>query len=228
MDPGYPADRIRFMLSDAKAPVLITSRALDGLVEGARPAHTVLLGGADTLPAGPEDNLPEEPEPGSAAYVVYTSGSAGQPKGVVIEHHSLAVFAREVADRLQLGAGDRFGQFASPSFDVLAEELFPVWLAGGAVVLPGPAGRLDMNLADLIERERVSVMELPAAYWHEWVRELDRAGRPLPASFRLLIVGAERPLPERLAMWQKLGQSGLTGQRFIANPDPARPGERPC
>ena len=183
MDPGYPADRIRFMLSDAKAPVLITSRALDGLTEGARPAHTVLLGGADTLPAGPDDNLPEEPEPGSAAYVVYTSGSTGQPKGVVIENHSLAVFAREVADRLQLGAGDRFLQFASPSFDVLAEELFPVWLAGGAVVFaPGPAGRLDMNLADLIERERISVMELPAAYWHEWVRELDRAGPCRPRS----------------------------------------------
>lgn len=206
MDPQYPADRVRYMLSDAKAPVLITTGELAALAEGACPSHTVFLGDPDTLPAGPDDNLPDAPEPESAAYVVYTSGSAGQPKGVVIEHRSLAVFAREVADRLQLGAGDRFLQFASPSFDVLAEELFPVWLAGGAVVFPAdPASSLTLDLLDLVERERVSVMELPAAYWHEWVRGLDRTGRSLPGSFRLLIVGSERVLPERLAMWQKLG-----------------------
>ncbi len=206
MDPEYPADRIRYMLSDARASVLITTGEFSGLAGGADLAHTLILDGADALPAGPDDDLPGAPRPRSAAYVVYTSGSTGQPKGVVIEHRSLTVFAREVADRLQLGAGDRFLQFASPSFDVLAEELFPIWLAGGAVVFPpDPASSLGMRLVDLIERERISVMELPAAYWHEWVRELDRAGRRLPDSFRLLIIGAERPLPERLAMWQKLG-----------------------
>jgi amino acid adenylation domain-containing protein len=206
MDPEYPADRISYMLSDAKAPVLITTGELAALAKSACPSQTVFLGGTDTLPACPDDNLPDARSPESAAYVVYTSGSTGQPKGVVIEHRSLAVFAHEVGGRLQLGASDRFLQFASPSFDVLAEELFPVWLAGGAVVFPpDPTSRLGIDLVDLVERERVSVMELPAAYWHEWVRELDRTGRRLPGSFRLLIIGAERPLPERLAMWQKLG-----------------------
>jgi non-ribosomal peptide synthetase component F len=125
---------------------------------------------------------------------------------VVVEHGSLAAFAREVGQRLQLGAGDRFLQFASPGFDVLAEELFPVWLAGGAVVFPPRRpGEQRADLAELAGREHVSVMELPAAYWHEWVRELDRAGRALPSSLRLVIVGSERVLPERLAMWRKLG-----------------------
>ncbi len=206
MDPDYPADRIRYMLSDAGASVLIATAELAALADGASLSHTVLLGGPDTLPAGPDGDLPGAPRPQSAAYVVYTSGSTGQPKGVVVEHRSLATFAREVAGRLQLGAGDRFLQFASPGFDVLVEELFPAWVAGGAVVFPpDTASSLGMNLVDLIDRERVSVMELPAAYWHEWVRELDRTGRRLPGSFRLLIVGAERPLPERLTMWQQLG-----------------------
>ena len=132
MDPEYPADRIRYLLADAAARVVIATRELAALAEGARLSATVLLGGADTPPPGPDDNQPDVPSLESAAYVVYTSGSTGQPKGVVIEHRPLAVFAREVADRLQLGAGDRFLQFASPSFDVLAEELFPIWLAGGA------------------------------------------------------------------------------------------------
>lgn len=206
MDPQCPAERISFMLCDAAAPVLITTEQLAPLAAGADPPHTVLLGGPDPLPVGADDDLPGAPTPTSAAYVAYTSGSTGQPKGVVIEHRSLVTFAREVAERLQLGAGDRFLQFASPSFDVLAEELFPIWLAGGAVVIPPP--RMTgpgINLVELTERERLSMMELPAAYWHEWVRELDRTGRTLPSSLRLVIVGAERVLPERLAMWQKLG-----------------------
>jgi amino acid adenylation domain-containing protein len=221
LDPAYPADRIGYLLADARVPVVVTTEALAPLAAGARPRHTVLLD--NPLPNVADGDFTSVPEPTAAAYVVYTSGSTGEPKGTVIEHRSLATFAREVAERLQLGAGDRFLQFASPSFDVLAEELFPIWLAGGAVVFPAPQAGLAgpglrgsqahssppagpaTNLVQLIERERLTVMELPAAYWHEWVRELDRAGRPLPESLRLVIVGAERVLPERLAMWQKLG-----------------------
>ncbi len=206
LDPAYPADRIAYMLSDAGAPVLVTTEKLAPLAAGASPARTVLLDGADALPEGADDDPADPPAPTAPAYVVYTSGSTGLPKGVVVEHRSLVTFAREVAGRLQLGAGDRFLQFASPSFDVLAEELFPIWLAGGAVVIPPPQMTgPGIDLVELAERERVSVAELPAAYWHEWVRELDRTGKRPPAPLRLVIVGAERVLPERLATWQAFG-----------------------
>jgi amino acid adenylation domain-containing protein len=205
LDPTYPADRISYLLSDAAAPVLITTVALAPLAEGTSPLPMVLLDGPHPLPAEGGDNLGQALSPTSPAYVVYTSGSTGQPKGVVIEHRSLVTFAREVATRLQLGAGDRFLQFASPGFDVLVEELFPIWLAGGAVVIPPPKMTgPGLDLVDLAEREHLTVIELPAAYWHEWVRELDRTGRALPSSLRLVIVGAERVLPERVTMWQKL------------------------
>jgi amino acid adenylation domain-containing protein len=206
LDSASPADRLAYMLDDAGAHVLITMEKLAPPAAAAGPARTVLLDGAGPEPDGPDDDPPDMPAATSAAYVVYTSGSTGRPKGVVIEHRSLVTFAYEVAQRLELGAGDRFLQFASPAFDVLAEELFPIWLAGGAVVfppprLPGPA----LDLTALIERERLTVMELPAAYWHEWVRELDRLRTRPAASLRLVIVGAERVLPERLATWQAFG-----------------------
>jgi amino acid adenylation domain-containing protein len=205
MDPRYPADQIEFMLTDAKAPVLMTTADLAPLAAGAGLPHTVLLD-SPLLLDEPTDDFFSPPATTSAAYVVYTSGSTGRPKGVVVEHGSLVTFAREVAARLQLGAGDRFLQFASPGFDVLVEELFPIWLAGGAVVIPpSRAAGPGMDLAELAEKERVSVMELPAAYWHEWVRELDRTERTLPPCLRLVIVGAERVLPERLAVWQHHG-----------------------
>ncbi|TMR99680.1 non-ribosomal peptide synthetase [Nonomuraea basaltis] len=297
VDPAYPPDRIAFILADAGAKVLVTQERLapDTAIE------MVFLDGPSMAGGDADCDLAEAPDPASLAYVVYTSGSTGRPKGAMIEHRSLVTFARDIVDRLGLGAGDRFLQFASPSFDVLVEELFPIWLAGGAVVIPTQhliSGEAD--LADLVERDRLTVMELPTAYWHEWVRELDRLDRKLPSCLRLVIIGGERVLPERLAMWRRLGvplmhvygltettvsstffrldpidrfdwpnlpigtalpsadlrllnsrlrpvplggigelyiggislargylgRSGLTAQRFVADPDPARPGER--
>lgn len=206
LDPTYPPDRIAFMLADSDAQVLITQQRLASLLAGSGPGQTILLDGPSAQAGGDGRDLPDVPDPASLAYAVYTSGSTGQPKGAMIEHRSLVTFARDVADRLGLGAGDRFLQFASPGFDVLAEELFPTWLAGGAVVIPTQhliSGEAD--LADLVERQRVSVMELPTAYWHEWVRELDRLGRELAGSLRLVIIGGERVLPERLALWRRHG-----------------------
>ncbi|WP_019925394.1 non-ribosomal peptide synthetase [Nocardia sp. BMG111209] len=203
LDPGYPPERIAYMLGDAGARVLI---AEDELAAALTEAGVAL---PDTVlpPAAPEhsaENLTGTPDPAWAAYVVYTSGSTGRPKGTVIEHRSLAVFARDAVDRLRLGSGDRFLQFASAGFDVLVEELFPTWLAGGAVVIPAQhiiSGGVD--LADLVERERLTVMELPTAYWHEWVRQLDRAERVLPEHLRLVIIGGERVLPDRVTAWRR-------------------------
>jgi non-ribosomal peptide synthetase component F len=210
VDPGYPPERIAFMLADAGAQVLVTQQRLAALlteVGSGLPGQTVLLDGPTPLPDSLPDHDPvEAPDPTSLAYVVYTSGSTGRPKGAMIEHRSLVRFARDVVDRLGLGNGDRFLQFASPGFDVLVEELFPTWLAGGAVVITTQhliSGEAD--LADLIERERLTVIELPTAYWHEWARELDRRGRILSDSLRLVIIGGERVLPERLAVWRRLG-----------------------
>ncbi|MGQ4491187.1 amino acid adenylation domain-containing protein [Streptomyces sp. SAS_281] len=208
LDPGYPAERTAFMLADSGTQVLVTEQetaAAIGAAGTGQRYRTVLLDGEELSGGAAVQDLPDLPAPDSAAYVIYTSGSTGRPKGAVVEHRSLAVFARDVVDRLGLGAGDRFLQFASPGFDVLVEELFPTWLAGGAVVIP--AGHIisgQVDLVDLIARERLTVMELPTAYWHEWVRELDRTGRELPDCMRLVIIGGERVLPDRLAMWHRL------------------------
>ena len=204
VDPGWPRERVDVILADVGAAVVVTTAELASMVEGAAGVSLVVDDPERLFVDG--HDLSEVPALGAAAYVVHTSGSTGRPKGVVIEHRSLTTFAADVAQRLGLGVGDRFLQFASPAFDVLAEELFPVWLAGGAVVFPPPGGAgVGIELEAVIDRGRVSVLELPAAFWHEWVRQLDLAGRALPPWLRLVIVGSERVLPERLLMWQKLG-----------------------
>jgi amino acid adenylation domain-containing protein/non-ribosomal peptide synthase protein (TIGR01720 family) len=211
LDPAYPPERTGFVLADAGATVLISQRNQAATLASAGvavPAQVVLLDDPDLPRYSPDGDpdLPGLPTGSQAAYVIYTSGSTGQPKGTVIEHRSLTVFARDVAERLGLGTEDQFLQFASPGFDVIIEELFPTWLAGGTVVLPDShiiSGGVD--LAELAAASRITVMELPTAFWHEWTRQVERAGRPLPDCLRLVIIGGERVLPERVASWRSLG-----------------------
>src|SRR4030095_6864448 len=99
---------------------------------------------------------------------------------------------------------DRVLQFASLSFDVAAEELFPTLLCGAAVVLPGQASPSVADFIVLLEKECLTVVNLPACYWHELVLDLDLSRKPLPPTLRLVVTGSEKVLPERLITWRKL------------------------
>ncbi|HEY2738205.1 MAG TPA: condensation domain-containing protein, partial [Thermoanaerobaculia bacterium] len=97
-------------------------------------------------------------------------------------------------------------QFAALSFDVTVEEIFPVLLAGGRVVLRDAAELATAHgLVRAIEEEGVTTVELPTAFWHDWVFELQRSGERLPACLRRVLTGTEQILAERLAAWLDLG-----------------------
>jgi amino acid adenylation domain-containing protein/non-ribosomal peptide synthase protein (TIGR01720 family) len=200
LDPAYPPERLRLMVTDAAARALVT---VPGLAPELPVPAVVDLPAvlATDHPAGDAPVL----RPDSLAYVVYTSGSTGRPRGVMVSHRALASFCVAAADRFGLTGADRFLQFASIGFDVAVEEIWPTWLGGGAVVLL-PDGLLPCaEFTALLARQRVSVTELPTAYWHEWTAELARVGGALPAPLRLVVVGGERMLPEHLETWQRTG-----------------------
>src|SRR6185369_4641461 len=142
LDPAYPKERLGYMLTDAGIEVLLTQENL--LVR--LPAHQeriVRIVRLDPQGADAEAirGCPEvRPEPWATAenlaYVIYTSGSTGLPKGVLIGHRQLVNYSLEMVHRLALRPADRILQFASLSFDVVVEELFPAWLAGATVVVP--------------------------------------------------------------------------------------------
>jgi amino acid adenylation domain-containing protein len=115
-----------------------------------------------------------------------------------------------MAQQLELRGSDRMLQFASLSFDVFAEEVFPVWSRGGAVVLVGSQWlAAGAEFTRLLERQGVTGCELPAAFWHEWMRELSDTGARPPQSLRFMMVGCEKPLPERVAQWQSYAAAKL-------------------
>jgi amino acid adenylation domain-containing protein len=139
------------------------------------------------------------------AYVIYTSGSTGKPKGVLIPHKALINHCYAVADRYGIHSTDRVLQFAAISFDVATEEIFPTLLSGATVVFSRYQGALSFaELQQCILQHELSVLNLPASYWHEWVNDLADSHEPLPKSLRLVITGSERVSPEQLRRWQKL------------------------
>ncbi|MFI6920961.1 amino acid adenylation domain-containing protein [Nonomuraea spiralis] len=184
LDPAYPPERLRWMAADAGAALVLDE---DGLRE-----PTSHVGGA-----------PQATPPGSLAYVIYTSGSTGRPKGVEVPREALASRVGWMREHYELGPGDRVLQFASPSFDTHAEEIYPALAAGAELVLCP-----DEPLPDFLktpEGSALTVLDLPTSYWQELVA----MGVAWPSGLRLLILGAD-PLPgPALAAWYDSAPPGV-------------------
>jgi amino acid adenylation domain-containing protein len=204
LDPNYPRERMALMLDDSGARVLLTQERLgDRLPETA--ARVVRLDAdwpeieAGEALAGGDPALSQSP-----AYVIYTSGSTGRPKGVLVPHASLVNYVRGAVEEYGIGPADRVLQFASVSFDTSAEEIYPCLIAGGTLVLRDDAmiGSLDGFVREA-GRLGITALDLPTAYWHELATEIDAQGLDLPASLRLVIIGGEEALSERLAAWRR-------------------------
>ncbi len=101
-----------------------------------------------------------------------------------------------------MSATDRVLQFASLSFDAAAEEIYPTWFSGATLILrPGYAPIGVSELRDFIEQKKLTLFQLPTAYWHQWVAQLSQNPLPLPNSLRLIYVGGEQVQPEFYRQW---------------------------
>lgn len=133
------------------------------------------------------------------AYVMHTSGSTGRPKPVAVSHRALAAYCRAFTAATKLTARDRFLQLAPVTFDVVFEELLPIWGVGGTVVLAPDAPDDPALLLDSIERHGVTVAELTTVYWSLLVRYLRTSNRAVPPSLRMLLMGGEQASAELIA-----------------------------
>lgn len=205
LDPQYPADRLAFMIRDADLHVLLTEERLQASLPGHAVQIVLLDRHTEVLARESTDNPAPTGGPEHLAYVIYTSGSTGTPKGVLITRRALVSHCAAVSTHYGLEASDRILQFASISFDVAAEEIFPPWLSGATVVVrAGQAPPSIPELLQLASDTRLTILNLPASYWHQWVLELDRPSVTWPSDLRLVIVGNEKVFPERLATWKEV------------------------
>jgi non-ribosomal peptide synthetase component F len=144
------------------------------------------------------------------AYILFTSGSTGAPKPVATPARAIATVTAALRTLFAITPADRVLQFASLNWDTCFEEILPTLTSGATLVLDADAHRGSFaHLLRVVERERVTVLDLPTAFWHELVHHLTEDGATLPGCVRLVITGGESVHPDRLADWLALAAKPL-------------------
>jgi nonribosomal peptide synthetase protein VioO len=139
------------------------------------------------------------------AYILFTSGSTGAPKPVATPARAIATVTAALRTLFAITPADRVLQFASLNWDTCFEEILPTLTSGATLVLDADAHRGSFaHFLRVVERERVSVLDLPTAFWHELVHHLTTYGGTLPGCVRLMVTGGEAVHPDRLADWLAL------------------------
>lgn len=206
VDPATSDARLGHILAQTRPVAVLTQSALAASLPDVAVPLVAMDGDACLAAAQPSTNpAPHAASRGArdAAYVIYTSGSTGEPKGVVVEHGSVAGHARWACEAFALTDADRALQFASISFDASVEEIFPTLAAGAAIVLREAGVPTAAELLCCIVMRRVTVLNLPTAYWHAFVEAL--AGESIDTGpLRLVIVGGERVSLASLRRWHAL------------------------
>lgn len=214
LDPSSPAERLQLVHDDVlesglgRRPVVVHDAASRELARRALPRATLIdVDAAWDHALRASSTSPQEAELGAGraeplAYLLYTSGTTGRPKGTRVTHRALAAHASAAIEAFGLGPTDRALQFTALGFDVSIEEVVPTLLAGGRVVLRSEQGTHDLDLfVREVAQTGITLLNLPSAFAHELLAHLELRGGELPRSVRCLVVGGERPPPE---IWARL------------------------
>ncbi|MEV7116798.1 amino acid adenylation domain-containing protein, partial [Streptomyces anulatus] len=193
IDPSYPADRIGYMIEDAKPVAMLASSGTASVVPDAvvldAPGTVAELAGLDEGAIVGRVVRLESP-----AYVIYTSGSTGRPKGVLVSHAGVASLVAGHVRQLGVGAGSRVGQFASAGFDTFGWEWFMALLTGAALVVIPQERRLGEALPRFLAEQRVTHVTLPPAV----LATLDEGSIGADV---VLVTAGEACSPEVMARW---------------------------
>jgi len=197
IDPEQPIRRIAAMLEQGSARLIVTLP--EHVRDLPKTGVPFLVLDRDSFSTASGCSLPSACEPGSLAYVVFTSGSSGEPKGVMVEHRNIAASAQAWITDYALLPGERHLQMASFSFDVFAGDWVRALCSGGTLVICSKQTMLDApRLLKLLKDSRVAVAEFVPAVLMRLLEHVEALGMKLPA-LRLLIAGSDVLRPDQLA-----------------------------
>lgn len=184
LEPHFPPDRITRTLTRAGCRTVLTEKgstaSLDRALAEMPAVAKVLVEDVET-----EGHADDDPgvavRPDQLAYVYFTSGSTGEPKGAMCEHDGMVNHLYAKIEDLGIGPGDVVAQTAPQCFDISLWQLVSALLVGGRTLIVGQDRILDVErFVDTVERDGVAVLQLVPSYLDAVVAYLERKPRPLP------------------------------------------------
>ena len=202
LDPGYPAERLAFMLSDARAPVAVTQAPLQDRLGADHACRVVRLDAdAAAIAAHPGEAPLVRLDPHNTAYVIYTSGSTGTPKGVAVDHGAVVNYIAWGIPTCGLDIGTGAPILNALAFDATATALFLPLYTGKTVVLPPEQDQLEIVAERYGSTGHFSLLKLTPSH----LDMLNHSGpiERLAGLTHCIVVGGESVTGGHVAPWRR-------------------------
>lgn len=212
LDPAYPGERLSFMLENSKASLILTQRSMTDRLPSSN-AQILCLDDENSSLEG-DCGVPLSPvTPHNLLYVIHTSGSTGQPKGIAMPHAPLVNLVWWQVRQRTFNRGPRVLQFTPISFDVSCQEMFSAWASGGTLVVVDETTRRDPPaLLRFMDEQAVECLFLPFVALQRLAEAAESA--PVPSALREVITAGEQLQiqPALVRFFQRLPRCRLYNQ----------------
>lgn len=203
IDPDYPQDRVRYMLEDAGAAVLLVEKGILGTLPPIAAPTVVLALEEELIGAQSKDNPQSEATHESLMYVIYTSGSSGRPKGTLVTHGNASRLFAAAREYFDFNESDVWTLFHSVAFDFSVWEMWGALLYGGQlIIVPKQIGVQPQAFHDLVNARGVTVLnQTPSAF--KQFMHIEATSKGKSSTLRYVIFGGEALDAATLKNWFK-------------------------